>query len=299
MSTQNGIAVIGSDRPDGDHAPASPEIHIDDEFAQLLFPPTQEEENQLEANLLADRICRDPLTVWAGTHILLDGHRRLAICKQHGISFTVTEIELPGRDAARDWIVRQQLGRRNLTVLQAAYLRGKQYLAQKQPHGGPRRAAEASAQNGHSMVLDKKTADKLSKEHGVSGTTVRRDADFAADVDRLAAECGPAVKHDILAGKRKLSRTRLTELARMRPEEMRRAVEEARTKPANPKTLKPKPAGGLILHLPTKPGALAQAIVDRLGPVEARRVYDALGLLLNRKPASEKEAVTMPTVADR
>ena len=51
------------------------EIQIDPEFKSLIPPLSNDERSQLLANLLASG-CRDPLVVWKGHNILLDGHNR-------------------------------------------------------------------------------------------------------------------------------------------------------------------------------------------------------------------------------
>ena len=50
-------------------------IQIDSELRALIPPLSSEERSQLEVNLVAEG-CRDPLVVWKGHHILLDGHNR-------------------------------------------------------------------------------------------------------------------------------------------------------------------------------------------------------------------------------
>jgi len=100
---------------------ADTEIRIDDEFASLVPPLTDEELRQLEANLLADG-CREPLVVWGPEGILLDGHNRYRICREHDIQFDVREVFLSSRDAATCWIIKNQFGRRNLTPYQRAEL---------------------------------------------------------------------------------------------------------------------------------------------------------------------------------
>lgn len=97
------------------------DVHVDDEFSALIPPLKEEERAQLEANLLADG-CRDPLVVWGPHGILLDGHNRLEICRQHSLDFDIREIFLSDRDAAKAWIIRNQFGRRNLTRYQRAEL---------------------------------------------------------------------------------------------------------------------------------------------------------------------------------
>jgi hypothetical protein len=94
-------------------------VGVDAEFRALIPPPSAGERAALESSLIAEG-CRDALVVWNG--ILLDGHTRLAICKKHQIEYRTVEIELSGRSAAKEWLVRNQLGRRNLTPFGRAEL---------------------------------------------------------------------------------------------------------------------------------------------------------------------------------
>ena len=89
----------------------STEIKIDEEFSRIAPMLTEEEDRQLEENLLRDG-CREPLSLWGD--ILVDGHIRYRKCQKHGIKFDTVEIKLNSRDEAREWIVNNQLGRRNL-----------------------------------------------------------------------------------------------------------------------------------------------------------------------------------------
>src|SRR5262249_29409126 len=66
---------------------AGREPRIDPEFASLMPAQTPEQAEQLEALLLADGVCREPLTLWAGHDIVLDGHHRLTLCRKHGIPY--------------------------------------------------------------------------------------------------------------------------------------------------------------------------------------------------------------------
>ena len=90
------------------------DIKIDKDLAALIPPLSKDELAQLEASLLAVG-CRDPLIIWKEKHILLDGHNRLSICRRHNIPFKVEVIELPDREAAEAYIVKNQLGRRGAT----------------------------------------------------------------------------------------------------------------------------------------------------------------------------------------
>lgn len=169
---------------------AAIDIIVDPEFRQLIPPLTPDERAQLEANLLADG-CRDALVVWAGENILLDGHNRLDICQAHGIEFDVYELDLADRDAAKNWIDTNQLGRRNLTPDFISLLRGRIYERTKQAHGGAR---EASYQNDNL-----KTSQVLADKFGVSQPTILRDAQFARAVDALR-DVAPDLESDIVSG---------------------------------------------------------------------------------------------------
>ena len=90
---------------------------VDPEFAALIPPLQANELAQLEANIVQDG-CREPLSVWAGHNVLLDGHNRLTICNQHDLPFKTVEIAgLDNRDDAMLWIIANQMGRRNLPAI--------------------------------------------------------------------------------------------------------------------------------------------------------------------------------------
>lgn len=86
-------------------------ITIDKEFKTLIPPMTEEEFSDLEANCLENGIL-DSLKVWNG--ILVDGHNRYEIAQKHGLEFKTDELEFSGRDDVKLWIIKNQLGRRNL-----------------------------------------------------------------------------------------------------------------------------------------------------------------------------------------
>jgi len=86
-------------------------LEIDKEFQQLIPPLASDELAQLESNIIQDG-CRDPLVTWQDT--IIDGHNRYAICKAHGLPFKVITMEFADRSHAKEWIIRNQFGRRNL-----------------------------------------------------------------------------------------------------------------------------------------------------------------------------------------
>jgi ParB-like chromosome segregation protein Spo0J len=86
-------------------------LEIDKEFQQLIPPLASDELAQLESNIIQDG-CRDPLVTWQDT--IIDGHNRYAICKARGLPFKVITMEFADRSHAKEWIIRNQFGRRNL-----------------------------------------------------------------------------------------------------------------------------------------------------------------------------------------
>jgi len=165
MKAESGTAG----KRDGRSSDADDDIKIDKVFAALIPPLSKDEYAQLEQSVLAEG-CREPLIVWKGKNILLDGHNRLSICRQHNLPFKMNALEFPDREAAEAFILKNQLGRRNLSGEAASYLRGKRYLSEKQSHGGERKKANATDQNDR---LD--TAKRLAEEYKVGEATIRRD----------------------------------------------------------------------------------------------------------------------------
>jgi hypothetical protein len=264
-------------------APAGEPI-IDAEFAALVPPPSPDERAQLENNLLADQRCTAPLIVWKGPNLLLDGHTRLALCKQHGLPYKVVAIDLPDRAAALRWIIHHQLGRRNLTAEQASWLRGRRYLEEKQAHGGDRRSPSRG------QAAHMKTAERLAKECRVDARTIRRDGSFAENVQKIAASCGEKAIPLLLSRQAKPTRRKVATLAALDPEEQRDIVEALAQ---GGKLTVPRPGQAAQvprLNVPAEPEALAEAVLDKLGPQAAAVVQEALGRLLEAaKPAKARK----------
>ncbi len=91
------------------------------------------------------------------------------------------------------WMAKNQLGRRNVTPLQASYLRGFRYISEVKDVGGqegivnnPRGLGGKSSKQiddrekiSLSSKEPKTTAEKIAKETGVTDRTIKNDAKFA------------------------------------------------------------------------------------------------------------------------
>lgn len=85
---------------------------INPEFRTLIPPLSDSEYAELEQSILAEG-CRDPLCVWNDT--IVDGHHRYEICTKYGLPFSTYEMEFESEDAAKIWILGNQLARRNIS----------------------------------------------------------------------------------------------------------------------------------------------------------------------------------------
>lgn len=154
-------------------------IKIDKEFKALLQPLSKEEYEQLRQNLIADG-CREPLVLWG--EIIVDGHNRFEICSTNTIPYKTVQKDFADRQAAMDWIDKNQLGRRNLTKEQMSLIRGRRYNRNKNTRGvrfDPKQMCKNATSDEHG------TASIIAKEHGVHSRTISKDAVFASAVETL------------------------------------------------------------------------------------------------------------------
>jgi len=143
--------------------------------------------------------------------VLLDGHHRFKLAQEHGLEYKTVEVDLPDIWAAKDWIIKNQLGRRNLTEQEASYYRGKLYESRKLNRGGDRKS---NTQNGYL----KTTAEVLGEQYGVAKNTIIRDAEFSAAVDKVATEVGEEAKRAILSGKANVPKKDVEKLIEIKQE---------------------------------------------------------------------------------
>ena len=151
------------------------DIEILKDFKDLIPPLTNEEKNQLEKNIVADG-CRDPLVIWNGT--LIDGHNRYEICKRLKIDFRVEPMKFNNISEVKEWIIKTQFGRRNLS----AYDRSKLALAleseiakRAKVNQVERKGKQAGASLQNSAKLDSlDTRNELATIAGVSHDTIAK-----------------------------------------------------------------------------------------------------------------------------
>jgi hypothetical protein len=201
-------------------------IIVLDILKKWIPPLATGEREQLEQNIVQFG-CKDPLIVWETTtkvvtsdsptpegvsYVLLDGHNRYEICTKYSLDFKITLVELRSMQHAQDFMIDHQLGRRNLSAEQMAYLRGMKYLSLKQNRGKYDRTESDINHSGHSDHYGKKEklSEQLAAEFNVGEKTIRRDADFAKGVELLPED----IRKEVLQGKSHLNKKAITILGK-------------------------------------------------------------------------------------
>jgi hypothetical protein len=183
-------------------------ITIDPEIRDLIWPLTPAEDALLDFQLPQAGRARDPLVVWhdtaSGKHILLDGHNRLRICRKHGLKYDVVVAEdVLSRADALAFVERTQLGRRNTSRHQWAYLVGGRYLRERM------QGARSDLYSGKPQS----TAERIGTEFGVSGRAIESCGSFRTAMDRLRATLSVDAIDSILTQEARISREEVIQLS--------------------------------------------------------------------------------------
>jgi len=174
------------------------QLMIDETIRRTLIPLRDDELQLLEQSVLAEGI-RDPLVAWNrnGEYVLLDGHHRYELAQKHGLTFSTIGMQFDSYEDAIQWVLQNQLARRNLTDEQRALVLGRYYNMLKLAPNRPPSEKEGKLPSfsGHNA-----TSRQLGEIFGVDEKTVRRAAKFAKAVDAIA-EIAPEAANTILLGK--------------------------------------------------------------------------------------------------
>lgn len=228
-------------------------VVVDDEFRALIPPLRKDEFAQLQANIIADgcrdplvvwlskpekhchkcyeepshsgNLCNLVVGdgVWFCTHcehnpelleyVLVDGHNRLDICTKNKIDFDVFEMDFSSRTEAKIWILRNQLGRRNLndfqhteTALQLKPLIEEQARANQ----GERTDIRQNSDEGYLAPTPIRTDETIANMAGVSRDTVRK-------VENIKANAEPEIIDAVRSGS--ISINLASQVADLPPEE--------------------------------------------------------------------------------
>lgn len=150
-------------------------LKIDTEFHNLIPPLSEDEFKQLKENIIADG-CREPLVVWNGT--IVDGHNRYKICTENNIPFKTESKDFADRAAVIEWMLRNQLGRRNLNDFQRneVALKYEKIIAEKMRErqrmaGGDKKSEKAKIANDQTNHSDFDKTSKRKEMAKIAGTS--------------------------------------------------------------------------------------------------------------------------------
>lgn len=166
------------------------DLNIIEELSIFLDKPTPASLKELKVSIERDGV-RDPIVVWKEKGAIVDGHNRYAIAKELKKEFPTVEMSFADLTAVKEWMIRNQVGRRNLSPERLTYYIGQLYMAEK-------KTMPASA-----------AAAKIAAETGVSEKTVQRAEKVATATDILAKLRGKVAAEKHLAGQGDLTNSQM------------------------------------------------------------------------------------------
>ena len=181
------------------------QIIIDEDFKKLMPPLAPDEYKLLEESIKTEG-CREPIVLWHT--FLIDGYTRYEICQRNNIEFKTKSIifrdnfaspapsgkvslsHFPNdnRDTVKMWIIKNQLGRRNLTDYDRGRvaLQLKPIISEKKKRGRPKKENRTNLSS-----LD--TRAEIAKIADLSEGTIDK-------IEKIEKEAPPEIKEQASSG---------------------------------------------------------------------------------------------------
>jgi len=198
-------------------------IIVDEEFRLYLPALKKDAYDDLERLILKNGV-RDPLVLW--NDIIIDGYNRYKVCIEHDIPFTTVSMEFDSREDAKDWIIDNQLARRNLSPIEQSHYRGVLFNSAKRKRGVSNQYTNKSAihqSDGKQNGLN--TAREVGKRFNVSSATIERDGRVANALNAIA-EVSLEAKRKVLSGEIPVDRSKLQRLSKASKEEIEEVAKQ-------------------------------------------------------------------------
>jgi len=160
------------------------------ELESLIPPLSNEEFKQLERNILEEGI-REPLITWNG--ILIDGHNRYRIAREHDINYETLEKEFDNINRVKEWMIHNQFGRRNLSNYQRSVLALQLEDVFREKAKEKEQFRKTTSQISDESLPEISTKKELAKIANVSHDTI-------AKVKKIEANATPEVKARLNTG---------------------------------------------------------------------------------------------------
>ncbi len=235
------------------------EIKIDPEFRDIIPALTNAEFEQLEKNLVNEG-CRERIITW--NDYIIDGHNRYNICSEQNIDFEIREMnDFEDRHAVIDWMIHNQIGKRNLTAGTISYLRGlklkreklrkmEEIAAEKEEEiqapvievetfdetdevsledearaNAPAPEEVPVAKNSELLTLIKvheaEIAQEVADMYQISASTLKKDEKFTDAIDTIRENLGRDVQDKILNKQYKLNPAEVVNISKLEVEEQK------------------------------------------------------------------------------
>lgn len=156
-----------------------------DEELEHVAPPLDDTELEILRDDILEHGCKFPLIVWGD--IIVDGHNRYRICREEDIPFGIEEMDFSDKTEAKLWIIKNQLGRRNLKPFQRCEMILPMEEEIKADAEKRRRTRISATKRGEDMVPpvapSPKSRDIMAMMAGVSHTTLGRVKYILANAD--------------------------------------------------------------------------------------------------------------------
>lgn len=248
-------------------------------FASFMRPLTESEEEYLRTSLVTAGGADDPIKVWQG--FIIDGYNRERICFEEGLRYPDAKDlsdQLETETDVTQWILRNQLGRRNNTENERMKLIGLYYNARKE------QADLADGEREDIMSVIGEDVDKFVDEMDVKPAAPSKKAKKKNVAKEVAGEFGVSERTVKRAGKVATAYEDMTDAEKaefdagktgLRETEKQAPKKQPKSKPRAKKVQEPQYAPGKsaatgIIEAGAKAFAVAlKAFKDKAAPIIA------------------------------
>lgn len=189
----------------------SKEYRIDPELKSIMNELAKDEKDTLEKSLLQDGYKGPPIVVWEDT--IIDGHNRYELCRKHNIQFEVQEMQFDSKEEVIQWMIRAQIGRRNLSKAQrSALVRRFRPIYEKEAKQNQIKAGGDKKSEEYKRTVTAKLPQANDASKGRNPTTDQKLAELANVSERTFRMCdkvlnsdNEGLKEDMLSGNKSIN----------------------------------------------------------------------------------------------
>lgn len=188
----------------------SENLKLDPEFQKISIPNKPDRQQQLKESIVRYG-CLKPIVVW--NDVIIDGHKRYAICQSEGIEFTTIQKTFANKQEAMCWICKERISQFPYESLAYRYLAGTLLRMHRELNGMGKKLPEServvTLKPGTSRVAQY-TVDAIGVS--CSPSTMESFGIFTRSMDKIY-ERSPQMFEDILSGEAEFSMLKANKLA--------------------------------------------------------------------------------------